>query len=396
MSLKLVVSSSTNSSDAPLEYLFEEGLITIGRGQENALTLPAPRQKVGMKHAVVKHTEEGQCQLISSNATRLNERYIPVSIPHELNEGDVFEIGDFRIEVHFSEEAAASSTSEAAMNDENPFDAPVNQLIEALEALAETYEQESASQRREESLTEAFCRAHGPVSSHEAVQRSIGLLEGNPAESAPDSFPASPEEGEEAPSSVSGEKIVINRQSTKAAGAVLDTLTGALAKILQVPGEFQNEFLGHLLVPPPEAEFLYEGDGATIKQHLVEETLSEEEQGERLEYVEEAAELVAMHQVAMLEGYKASISTGTEELLTRLDPDAHQDKVTEQYDVLDQEVLEYVPVLTSPIVLERIREEWGELVQEDWSFAEQRIFRPAFAKAYLSQMGKVHSSDHLD
>lgn len=391
MSLKLSVSNVAHASDASRDYLFQEERITIGRGQANHLTLPAPRQVVSTEHAVVENTGE-TCQLIScsnDNVTYLNDQSISASTPHDLNEGDAFRIGDFRIEVHFSDESAIAEGEGESGIDENPFDEPVRQLIEALEMLTEAYEGEAASQRREEALADAFCNAHGPVSSHEAVQRSIGLLEGDPADP-PGSDAASSEE----------EKANTNGTQRPSLGqgasesSVLDTLTDALATVLKVPGEFQSEFLGHLLAPPSEAEFLYEGNGTAIKQHLVDSTLSEDEQGRRLEYVEEAADSIALHQIAMLEGYKASVVNGTEELLARLDPGAHRDDVVAEYDVLDYEVLEYVPVFTSPVVLERIREEWNELIKEDWSVAEQRIFRPAFAKAYLSRMGMVHSSDH--
>jgi hypothetical protein len=56
-------------------------------------------------------------------------------------------------------------------------------------------------------------------------------------------------------------------------------------------------------------------------------------------------------------------------------------------------VYKYLPMLATPAVLERLRAEWTELQMGDWSAAEQRVFRPAFIKAYLARMTAVRPSD---
>jgi len=90
----------------------------------------------------------------------------------------------------------------------------------------------------------------------------------------------------------------------------------------------------------------------------------------------------------MLNGYKASVTEGAEELLERLNPEAHREEVTEE-----NVVYEYLPMLASPAVVERLQLTWNDLKRGDWSAAEQRIFRPAFIKAYLARMTAVEPSE---
>jgi len=109
---------------------------------------------------------------------------------------------------------------------------------------------------------------------------------------------------------------------------------------------------------------------------------------ERIERLREAAEAVAVHQVAMLNGYKASAMQGARELLEEVNPDAIEDDVADE-----NKLFELLPWLASPVVVERLRTTWNELQAGDWSVAEQRIFRPAFIKAYLARMTAVRNTD---
>lgn len=173
--------------------------------------------------------------------------------------------------------------------------------------------------------------------------------------------------------------------------AVIDTLTGALAQILRVPCEFRNEFIGRSLSVPSDTEFLYEGEGDVIKQHLLDESVAPNERDTRLQYVEEAAESLAEHHVAMLDAYKQSIIHGIDELVGRLNPETHREAVVDEH-----ELLSYLPVLVRPLILKRIRTAWDALPVADWDVAEQRIFRPAFEKAYLAEMSVPHSSEETE
>jgi type VI secretion system protein ImpI len=232
------------------------------------------------------------------------------------------------------------------------------------------------------------------VENRELMQRLFDLLDLQPsAGTAPSPSTPSGSSGEttsdaapaEASSSPPGPSVQVDDTVTE---EVLDTLLESLSRIIEIPWQFRHEFIGQTIMQSAETEFLYEGDADTIKNHLLDPSISQEERRKRLDHVENAAEALAVHQVAMLNGYKASVTEGAEELLERLNPESHQAEITEE-----NVVYEYLPVLASPAVVERLQLKWNDLKRGDWSAAEQRIFRPAFIKAYLARMTAVDPSE---
>lgn len=388
MPVKLRVVNTDSEADDPSEYIFEQDRVTIGRGSDNDLTLPDPKRIVSTEHAEVRRSGRTY-QLVdrgSKNFTYLRNQQLEAGTPYELAEGDVFRIGDFKIEFFSLETEPASPSSDEtvfAADFSNPLDDPAEDLMDALNELIEAYEQE-APQRRTDALKEAIRRADTEVESHEAVDRALHLLGLAQAEVSGSQAPSPKDEMEEASpyerSARSSKKPPV-QAGTAATDEVLDALLEAFSRIIEIPWQFRHEFIGQTIMQSADMRFLYDGDVTTMKQHLLDPAISQEERQKRLDRVEEAAEALAVHQVAMLNGYKASVMKGAEELLERLNPEAHQAEIIEE-----NAVYEYLPVLASPVVLERLRTGWRDLKSGDWSAAEQRIFRPAFIKAYLARM----------
>jgi Uncharacterized conserved protein, contains FHA domain len=397
MPVKLRVANTEAESDDPSEYLFDQDRVTIGRGSDNDLTLPDPQRIVSTEHAVIQR-EGGTYQLVdrgSKNFTYLHDQRLTAGEPYELAEGDTFRLGTFEIEFTPTEvDSAAPAADETAFARDfsNPFADPAQNLTEALANLVEAYEEE-APQRREDALKDAFRRTDMEVENREVVQRLFDLLDLQPsAEAAPSPSTPSGSSREttsdaastEAASSPPGPSVHVDDTVTD---EVLDTLVASLARIIEIPWQFRHEFIGQTIMQSAETEFLYDGDASTIKDHLLDPSLSQDERRKRLDHVEDAAEALAVHQVAMLNGYKASVTEGAEELLDRLNPEAHQAEIIEE-----NRVYEYLPILASPAVVERLQLKWDDLKKGDWSAAEQRIFRPAFIKAYLARMTAAESS----
>lgn len=415
MPVKLRVVNTEAESDDPSEYLFDQEHVTIGRGSDNDLTLPDPQRIVSTEHALIK--KEGETyQLVdrgSKNFTYLHDQRLTAGEPYELAEGNTFRLGNFEIEFVPIEPPSPSPATDEPAGDEtvfaadfsNPFAEPAQNLSEALNTLAEAYEQE-APQRREDALKDAFRRTDTELESHEAVKQVLDLLGIQPSATA--SPPASSEDAP-APSSSSSPSAETppapeSQKSSSSAPAsspsmpsvqaedeaideVLDTLLESLSRIIEIPWQFRHEFIGQTIMQSSETEFLYDGDASTMKTHLLDPSISQDERRKRLDRVEDAAEALAVHQVAMLNGYKASVTKGAEELLDRLNPESHQAEITEE-----NVVYEYLPMLASPAVVERLQLTWNDLKKGDWSAAEQRIFRPAFIKAYLARMTAVDPS----
>lgn len=409
MPVKLRVINEADEESSPSEYLFDRDRITIGRGGENHLTLDDPKRIVSTEHAEIRR-EGDTYQLVdrgSKNFTYLGGTRLEAGTPHPLQDGDVFSVGDFKIEfdaVKTSEPTASPSEAAGqtvfAADFTNPFTDPAERLVEALSDIATAYD-EHPPQRREAALEDAFQATDGAqidvrnathlirellgASSEETSSEETSRSDSDTAEHG-DGSPVDPPDEPEQTEGASGKTV---QAKDEAVDEVIDALLEALSRIVDIPWQFRHEFIGQTIMQSAETEFIYDGDAETMKEHLLDPSLSQDERQQRLDLVRDAAESLAVHQVAMLNGYKASVMNGAEELVDQMDPDAHQAEVEEE-----SPIYEYVPVLASPIVLERLRTKWDELQSGDWSAAEQRIFRPAFIKAYLARMTAQPSDEN--
>lgn len=352
-----------------MSYRFEDARIGL-RSQSGVphLLLSPVANLADAAHAIIERHENGY-RIVRCGGTPpawLNGIPLPVGAPRALKGGDVIRLGRFCISPQFSTEPAESDSSAAA----SPLPAVADQLMDVLSSLVETYNQ--AGEGRRAVLTDALTRAHRPVSAHEAVQYTISLLDN---------------QGSERSGHAEGEA---EGPQGRVAGTatVIDALAAALARVLRVPVRFRTEFIGHTLTHPSDAHFLYEGEGETIAHHLLDSSIPMDERNARLQYVEEAAASVVEHQVAMLDAYKGSIIQGIDELLGRLDPDVHREAVGDEHALLSS-----LPVVGRLLVLRRIRAAWNALPSTDWDVAEQRLFRPAFTKAYLERVTAPHTPE---
>lgn len=360
MALTLRVLNGKDVPGAPAECLFEAARITIGNCPSDDLTLPDSGDVLCAEHVVLER-DDAVYRVTGGRAleaTHLNDRVVADRGPLPLSDGDVLAVGPHLLEAETEGQAADAA---------DPLAEAVSGLWAALAAVAGAYER-AAPGEGAEALRAAVGAGPAPLWSHEAVQAVARLLDEGP--------PGPPDDGgaDDGP-----------RTEAEVPAAVLEVLTDVLAEALRVARQFREEFVGHPFMHPPDAQFLYEGEGEAIRAHLLDPALTEPERERRLRYVEEAAEALALHQVAMLDGYKASVQAGLDELLGRLDPAAHRADVAETH-----EVFEALPALTEPVVLMRLRDECRALLREDWSVVEQRVFRPAFSKAYLEQMTAPH------
>jgi predicted component of type VI protein secretion system len=406
MPVKLQITNQTVDEERPAEYFYEQDRITIGRGTNNDLTLPDPKRIVSTEHAEIRCRDDTY-QLVdrgSKNFTYLHDQRLESGRPYELQDGDAFRIGEFTIlfrAIQVEERLDEEAQTVFAADFTNPFDEAADRLTKTLRDIIDTYEEE-APRRREDALRDAFRSADEHLSSHDAIQRVLQLLGVDPsqANSSRPSDPFKPSTSASSSESDVQETPVLsssdcsdnddNRPTPPRDGVaddVLNALLESLSRIIGIPWQFRHEFIGQTIMQSPRTRFIYDGDASTLKEHLMDPSISEEERQERLNLVTEKVEDLAVHQVSMVDGYKASVQSGTEALLRQLDPDAHQSDLLEE-----TPIYQYAPILASPDVLDRLRREWRELQRGDWSAAEQRIFRPAFIKAYLARMTAVQSS----
>jgi predicted component of type VI protein secretion system len=167
-------------------------------------------------------------------------------------------------------------------------------------------------------------------------------------------------------------------------------LVRAVARLITIPWQFRHEFIGQTIMQSPDSAFLY-GSPDSVYDDLLGDRISPAERARRIACLREAVDAVVKHQVAMLDGYKASVSSGGRELLDALDPNQVRERVQEE-----NQLYQWIPMLSAPTALDRLAEQHLELRRGAWSVAEHRVFRPAFIKAYLARMTSSDSRSEQD
>lgn len=111
LKLRLISSGTLPNGHATIEM--QNGALTIGRGEENDLSLPDPDRQLSKRHCVLEERNGDYVIIdISTNGTFLNYGTERVgTIPTPLNHGDVIQLGPFELTVEI---AAAMRDARAA------------------------------------------------------------------------------------------------------------------------------------------------------------------------------------------------------------------------------------------------------------------------------------------
>jgi predicted component of type VI protein secretion system len=390
--IKLFVSNVADSGEQN-DYLFEQERITIGRGRDNHLSLPDEKRIVSAKHAEIRVRDDAY-QLIdcgSKNFTYLNGERLTSGQPYALQDGDTFRIGDFELRFAVLERAPAGY-GETVFDPRlaNPFEDHVEQLAETLEQIRETFNRE-APNRRKDALREALRGVFGEDEEHHEtevmISRMLGASEELVAENELNERSAVGRRGENRGSSESsvdtpsGTPQLSTTVSDDRIDRLIQALFRAVARLINIPWRFRHEFIGQTIVQSAEAGFLYEGNVDALQNQLLDDSLSDQEFYERLQLLEDALEDLMRHQLAMIEGYKASAQMGSKKLLDVLDPQIVESELSSE-----KRIYQLLPLLARLKVVKQLQQRCEELRAEDWSVAERRIYRPTFIKAYLARM----------
>ncbi len=442
MPIKLLVTHSGDSNAAPDEYVFDQETVMIGRDNANLLTLPDPARVVSKHHAEIRESDAGfeLVDLGSKNFTYLNGKRLISGKPTLLNPGDRFKIGEF--EVQFFPEAPSAPEEQRTVfvaAFENPFETAAEKLAEVLGSLRRVYAGADAG-RRAHALRDALEAAMlgggdepgvivatllggEAVSAGAAAPLAPPPAASPPAPAPPPATPPPPAKGAADPFAQTSASAFApfmppsvlpadlppqlppqspppspapaytppvpppaptyaspSGSALAAGGRVLEVLAEAVSKLAPIPWRFRHEFIGQTIVHSGQSSNVYEMTADELKAYLTESLPDPAELERRFDAVAEAADAVAVHQLAMLDGYKASVQQGAKRLLDEVDPSPIEAEVEAS------SAMYKVPQLRSPVVLERVKEIHRELGGEDWSVAERRVFRPAFIKAYLARM----------
>ncbi len=406
MSFTLQVTPTTDS-EASKTHIFDAQSIVIGRDVSADLQLEDKARIVSNRHAEVRQTGNtlSLVDLGSKNGTVLNGRRLRSGEAARLREADAFEVGDFEIRVtniKAEDEVKAGSETLAAINQKEEEPQSVNEVPRSAEEESETdkaatdveVQQEAVERMGHDAIdtAEKVTSPTSPLIIDEALgtdavddlpdaaeTKSSDVIQ--EVQSDPSSVEAAP--GVDRKPDVERKKSTLDRHlgpMTPSDDVLVDTLVAAVSRLAGIPWQFRHEFIGQTIAPPEEEEVFADGSAEALRKFLVDPRLDEEELAWRRSAVGAAAEAGALHQVAMLDGYKASIEEGTRHLLDALDP-ALAIKEAKKGSFWQR-----LPLLRSAAALKLLTQTHQDLAQEDKAAAERGRFRSAFIHAYLARM----------
>ncbi|PEN07941.1 hypothetical protein CRI93_05715 [Longimonas halophila] len=402
MPIKLQIEREGDEGKDPADYLFEQERIRLGRASENDLTLPD--QEISQHHAEVVH-EKGEYKLRdlgSKNHTFVHGRKLEEDETHTLKSGDVFTMGGFRIE--FVPLFMPSSEQTVLADDDtpsNPFERHARDLKQALKGMAETYtyapadmrdaelermidevlsERSRGTELGEHDVVRAFAQQVHTASSSSSSAGS-GVAEGATAAHEDATAEDTAEDTAEASTPAASETAASDALPAHV-DEVLGVLVEAVARMTSIPRKFWREFSGNTVVHPPKQSFLRTANLDNLRAHLLDDSISASERNERLSHLKEAVDTLVWHEVSLLNGYKAAVDHGSQELIQKLSPESLTDASGEggffgMFSGGGQ---------VSQGAVRDLYNRWKQLREEAPGALEKELYRPAFTEAYLERM----------
>lgn len=390
------------------ETAYPNDRITIGREEGNLLVLPDEKRIISKEHAEIR-TEEGRATIVdlgSKNFTYVNGTRLAENEPAPLADGDVVRLGDFEIQVHLQEEEPALAAGPVADDRTvfafNPFWEDAARLRDVLEEIKDVFAREMPERRREalfeairdateteedaevlDVIAAALTDSDAMGEEGEDVQEASGPKDEKSSvqESAPSRRPDS--DGRAAPPQRGGADV--RADSPAAAAAVLeehdlaDVFFRHMSELFGVPWRFRHEFIGQTIMQSDSSAVLYDGDEEALREFLLDPSLSTKERERRYALLEDAADQLRLHLVALVDGYRATAHEGVERFLDEIDLDVIEEQVAASAKWYERP---FVRLRALKILIDRV----NTLRAEDWAVTERRVFRPAFIKAYLARM----------
>lgn len=388
--------SQTGDDSSEEEYSFvDRDSITIGRDTSADLTLHDTDTVVSRFHARLNREGEtySLTDLGSRNGTVFQGNRLQPDEPNLLEDDDTFVVAKY--EITFRRVKTVQPTGAETVLQLNPFLLPAEELLNAVKKVQAQFEK-SSNPRKQADLALAFRDVLPLMAKQEAfvqlIQESREFVDMPGGASA---GPAASSETRQQPESATGSKtppvvgsepastphIQIPAQSRARIDRVMDVVFAYLSRQVKVPWQFKLEFIGHTFVPNTDTKGLYQSDAEGLASYLFGADLEQSEFEDHLERLQRALEDVMKHQMALLDGYRESVKTGTKEMIDELDPRRIEEEVLEK-----QTYLKYARFIAPYFAWPKLLARYVDLENEDISVLERRTYRPAFIKSYLENM----------
>ena len=396
MRVKLIVSHSERGVE-PRTYVLEQDTIVIGRAGTCDLPLEDPDRVVSKQHAEIR--TEGDAlrvfDLGSKNHTFIDGARVGTA-GAPVPDGSTLHLGPFEVRVEVDRDRLVADDLDRTVFGaafENPFTDAAEAVASALGDLRRAFHGLDYGHRAD-ALRDAL---HGALGADAAALTALVV----PDTEAPAAPPPTPDLAPGSLDDLFGPPIdpfdaLLEADAPGAGDAPAgapgtaggpDDLHRALAasvvQVISIPGKFRHEFLGHTVIHSAETAFLFDADVDALLDHLTPDDPAT--RAARLAMLDEATEAVLQHHQSLLEGYRAAVHDGAAVLVNGLDPDRAGDQA--QGGGLLQGGRERA-------LLDLVRERCAMMRSEDFAAAERRVYRPAFARAYLDSMARFQSAPH--
>jgi predicted component of type VI protein secretion system len=395
MPLKLTITK--NSDPSFLKQLsFSIYPVVIGREEKNEVVLQDPRKIVSRNHAKILD-KEGILKIIdlgSANFTYLNGERIFPNNDYTLNTGDIIKIGDYEIEVFLVQSKIINALDDQkTMPFSSPFADEVKKLFDDFNKLSEKYAVDSSTLKSEmlrfsimqsldsleinevnQIISEYFVYKfleHGPTDQEEkkfSIQPTINIPEAQENKQASQPLKTSDD---------SFLKSNIDYSFSTHFSESVDIMLDTIVKLIQGFLHFRQEFFGVTIY-----QTIPTGSLKEIKEYLFNQEISPEEQRKRINLIKEETQKLLSHQIGLLEGYRISVTEGSQSLLQSLDPAIIEKEIaSKQTSGLDN----LLPYSKKIKTLEAIKQSYKKYISDPYHL-EKKFFRPAFIKGYQKRI----------
>ncbi|MCW8806071.1 MAG: FHA domain-containing protein [Ignavibacteriaceae bacterium] len=394
--MKLIITiSKKNDSAQPQHLEIDKFPIVIGRDEKNEIVLPDVKKIISRNHAKIVETD-GLLQLVdlgSANCTYLNDEKILPSDEYALKSGDLIKIGEYELslEIVFERDTRTFDDQKTMIFD-SPFANEISNFSQELKKLSDKYTFDN-SPGKEEMLRFSIMQSLGAMENNEATKiiseyfthkfldeihtsRSEEVqLDGSQQALSKSEQPKIEKISKQDVSSSS--QSVTNYSFSSHFSSTVDIMLDNLIKLIQGFLHFRQEFFGVTIYHTIPTGSLKE-----IKEYLFNPDISTEEQNKRINLIKEEAQKLLVHQIGLLEGYKISVTEGSQSLLQSLDPELIEKEAERKQASGIANLLPYSKKLKT---LELINDSYKKFISDPYHL-EKKFFRPAFIKGYQKRI----------
>jgi pSer/pThr/pTyr-binding forkhead associated (FHA) protein len=409
MILKLII---TNQSDASFtkELDFSRFPVSLGREDNNDVSLPDPLKIVSRKHAKIIDTE-GILQLIdlgSANFTYLNEQRIEPNEENPLKSGDKIKIGEYELDVQLivtkEQRKAVPTDDQKTMVFSSPYREEISLIAENLKIIAEKYSFDNSNMKSEalkfsilqglgriekndvnKIITEFFVENFLDKDFHLLDKREKNISSRNLVEEFPKKeMPSIVKQ----PISEDSRHLSRDYSLTSHFTDTIDVLLDTFAKLIHGFLQFRQEFFGVTVYHTMPTSSLKE-----LKEYLFNPAISSDEEKKRLNLLKEETQKLLSHQIGLLEGYMNSITEGSKSLLQNINPEIIEAEIeNKSKNTPGLDIGKILPSTRKAKILEVIKENYKKYISDPYHI-EKKFFRPSFMKGYQKRISSKPQND---